>query len=148
MCTILMQVLRQQACVSRWDIWMDIDLYAYRKAHMACIYIMLCLFAHSERYKTCYKQNQPRENQTTMKEPWKTYLVTPIMLLSCCCRSMSWALEQCLTYGKLLQIPSPHLSTYIQFNCSSSALGHLKVLAIKNILIDHSKIWQKYLVGS
>lgn len=44
---------------------MEKDLYAYRKAHMACIYIMLCLFAHSERFK----QNQPQENQTTVKEP-------------------------------------------------------------------------------
>lgn len=48
---------------------MDIGLYAYRKTHMACIYIMLYLFAHSERYETCYKQNQPQETQTTVKEP-------------------------------------------------------------------------------
>lgn len=48
---------------------MDVDLYAYRKAHMACICIMLCLFAYSKRYETCYKQNQPQENQTKVKEP-------------------------------------------------------------------------------
>lgn len=48
---------------------MYIDLYAYREACMACIYIMLCLFAHSERYETFYEQKQPQENQTTVKEP-------------------------------------------------------------------------------
>lgn len=69
---------------------------------------------------------------------------------SCCCRSTRWALGQRLTYGNCLifqplQIPSPHLSMYIQFNCSRS--GNMTSSG-SYILIDHSKIWQKYAVCS
>lgn len=153
LCTRLMLVLRQEACISRWDIWMDIDLYAYRKAHMACIYIMLCLFAHSERYETCYKQNQPQENQTTVKEPWKIYLVTPVILsvaaAEACAEHQTniWHMASVLFFSPYKS--PPHISGCISSSTAvAQALWHLQVLTIKNILIDHGKIWQKCLVCS
>lgn len=75
--------------------------WVYAQTHtQGCTCLLLCFWASWEIPNLLKVKIGLRSNQTIRKEPWKTYFMTPVTLLSFCYRSTCWPPNWSLACGK------------------------------------------------